>query len=188
MRAPEVNRMIARTVLDAFGGKPTVRAYWDANNKSSVDVLSTSGNGFTSWATVNLSDTPLLMDGQEYPARVELVGATSSAVDYGLVLSTAAFCVINSGWFCFPGGVFPDIVRAHDLSRTMRHVYFTVPTLWGDKPATLRLEDRVVAWLLVVPISESELEVIRARGSDEFEELLESSGADIIDIDRAPVA
>jgi antitoxin YqcF len=187
MRAPEANRMIARAALDAFGGEPNVRTYWDANERSSVDVQRTRGDGVASYATVNLSNTPLRRNGEEFPTRVEFLGALAGSADFALVLSTAAFCVINSGWFCSPGAVFPGVVKCHNISTTMHHAYFTTPTLWGDKPATLRLEDRVVAWLLLVPIAQSEYEYIGARGSDKFENLLESSGADILDINRPPV-
>jgi hypothetical protein len=127
MRAPETNRKIARAALDAFGGTPTVRRYWDANNESSVGVMWSGGDGFTSDATLNLSDTPLQYGGVEMPVRTEFLGALAGDTDFSLVLSTAAVCVINSRWFCASGKVFPNVVKAMGLSDTMHHVCFTTP-------------------------------------------------------------
>ena len=37
------------------------------------------------------------------------------------ILSTAAFCIINSKWFCYPGAIFPDIVSMYLKSSKIKH-------------------------------------------------------------------
>ncbi|WP_269449397.1 hypothetical protein [Bacillus sp. SJS] len=34
------NKMIANSVLKAFGGKPSVSRYWDHYSRSNIDILS----------------------------------------------------------------------------------------------------------------------------------------------------
>lgn len=48
------NKMIAKTALQAFGGKPNVSKYWDDKNDSHIDLLSTINQpyeGITSYLT-----------------------------------------------------------------------------------------------------------------------------------------
>lgn len=93
------NRAIAR-IAAAFGGKPAVTRYWDDNHHhNALDILACTDqptDDVTSYATLGLSDTPLIQDGTEFPARVELLGACASKVDFcPNALSTATFYVIN---------------------------------------------------------------------------------------------
>jgi antitoxin YqcF len=185
------NRTIARTAAAAFGGKPSVTRYWDDNHHSSVDILACLDQpteGVTSYATLGLSDTPLLQDGAEFPVRVELLGACAGNVDFfPNVLSTAAFYVINDRLFCQPGAIFPRVVEMYDPEITMKHLMFVSPFVWGDAPQTLELPDKTVAWLLAVPISDGERHYAETNGAEALEDLFEQAQVDVFDIDREPV-
>lgn len=55
MTVTKANKIIARTALEAFGGNPSVSKYWDENNVSNVDILSTIDRpyeGVTSHSTL----------------------------------------------------------------------------------------------------------------------------------------
>ena len=39
MSVSNENKMIARTELEAFGGKPSVIKYWDEKKESAIDIL-----------------------------------------------------------------------------------------------------------------------------------------------------
>lgn len=59
MSISEENKVLARTALEAFEGKPNVFKYWDENNISSVDILSCEDKNFEgilSYSTLGLSD------------------------------------------------------------------------------------------------------------------------------------
>jgi hypothetical protein len=119
--------------------------------------------------------------------RTELVGACSSnAAVFGECLSTAAFCIIKSGWFVAPGVIFPDVVAQHKASRTMKHLLFVPPFLWEGKLETLTLEDgSEVDWLLAVPISDAEMAFAEKKGVPALEEIFEARQIDIFDLERA---
>ncbi|PPK69565.1 suppressor of fused domain protein [Actinokineospora auranticolor] len=191
MAASESNRAIARAAAAAFGGRPTVTRFYDDDERNAVDVLEvpdSPAGGVTSYATLGLSDHPLELDGEEYPARVEILGACDSSVEFfANVVSTAAFCVVNDKWFCAPGAVFPEVVRMYAPESPLPHLFFVSPFLWGDDPGTLELPDKTVAWLMVVPISDSERDYLDANGPDALEALFEEKQIDLFDLTRPPV-
>lgn len=191
MAASTANKLIAKTAAQAFGGSPTVTRFWDDRRSSHVDVLSCGDRpqpGVTSYATVGLSDWPLFQDGVEYKARLEITGACGSSFEgFDHALATAAFAIINSRWFCFPGAIFPDVLSINQSSPTMRHLLFAPPFLWEDELPTLHLEDKTVAWLLAVPISEEERALAEHTSADELQDLFEERQIDLFDLERPSV-
>lgn len=158
MRNPGIyNKTIAKTLAHVFGGTPRVQKFWDDNREQSVDILRCENQpqkGVTSFATIGLSDWPLIQDGEEYPVRIEILGVCGSTFQcFDNAISTAAFCIINSGWFCSPGTIFPDIFTMYKNSTSLQHMAFTSPFLWGSDLKTLEFPEKNVAWLLAVPIS-----------------------------------
>jgi hypothetical protein len=185
------NKLIARHAVGALGGKPRVVAHWDEPEEHSVDIAiceNATSRGLTSYSTVNLSDTPLMHKGREYPVRIELVGACKGKVEkFANVLSTAAFFVMKEKWFCRPGVVFETLVGMYKLSKTLEHLYFTAPSQWPELNKTLKLKTKKVTWLWAIPISEAESRYIAEHGDEKFESLLEESDADVFDIRRKSI-
>jgi hypothetical protein len=187
----EENRTIYRTLVSVFGGgKAKVVQYWDNDRKSDVQILTSPEapqKGVSSYATLGLSDSPLMEGKKEYPARVEFVGACQSSFSaFANVMATAAFCVINSRWFCAPGAIFPDVVREYDRESPMRHLMFVPPFLW-ESLETLELKTKTVAFLLAVPISEAEMRFAEEHGPRKLEDLFEKEQIDIYNIRRPSV-
>ena len=108
---PESNKIVGRRVAEAFGRLPKVTTMWDADNRSSVyvgAVVDSPDTGLTSYSTLNLSDWPLYVDGRVHETRIEMMGAAPSEIElFENAVSTAAFCVINEKWQCYPGRYFP---------------------------------------------------------------------------------
>lgn len=187
----EDNKVIARAALAAFGGRPNVTAYWDEAGKHNVDLLACRDQpqkGVTSYSTIGLSDCPINQGGVEIDLRVEFVGACSNSVsEFGNIVTTAAFCVINSKWSCAPGVIFPDIVGMYNCSRTLKHLLLVSPFLWEDKLETLELPSKKIAWLLLIPISEAEYQYAQVEGLSKLEELFEGHQIDVFNINRPSV-
>jgi hypothetical protein len=193
-QVPEVHKMIARAAVDVFGGSTKkVHTYWDDNHQSHIALASSADSpwrGVTSYATVGLSDLPIMFDGHEFPARVELVGACATDTEvFANILTTAAFCVINSGWVPRLGAIFTDVLTMYpSASTTMQHLLLAAPWLWTPNLDTLRLADRTVAWLHAVPISEEEHQFARSNGTDALESKFEEQQIDVFDLNRAPIS
>lgn len=184
------NKTIAKKIAAIFGGAPKVIRFWDDNHNSSIAVLISEEapqKGVSSYATVCLSDSPLYKDGKDTSIRLELLGACqSSCKEFANIMSTAAFCIINSKWFCCPGMIFPDVVSMYNCSNTMHHLLFVPPFLWEDFK-TLELNSKTIAWLMVVPISEEEYCFAESEGVNKLETLFEEEQIDIYNINRPSV-
>jgi hypothetical protein len=185
------HKVIAKAAASAFGGCPNVDRYWDESRKTSVDIVSCKDSpwsGVTSYSTVGVSDIPLFKEGEELKARTELVGACGSKyVDFPNYLSTAAFFVINSGWFVAPGIIFPDVLAMYNASKTMKHFLFLPPFLWDERLQTINLNSRNVAWLLAIPISQEELHMAELEGVPMLEDHFEKHQIDIFNLERLSV-
>lgn len=175
----------------SFEGNPIVNRFWDERHINAVDILEAydcPASGITSFATIGLADHPLVKDGKEFTVRVEFLGACDSQHSgFANALATAAFCVINSKWFCAPGIVFPDILAMYDLSPTMSDLYFVPPHFWSGSFDSELIEGQKTAWLAVVPVSRAETEYAKARGPLELEKLLEQARVDVFDLHRPSV-
>jgi len=191
-KIPHIHKNIAKVIANAFGvEKPPISRYWDDNHENFVNILESVNspqNGVTSFATIGLSDHPLILNGKEFDARLEIVGACGSNFkNFDNVLSTAAFCVINSQWFCAPGVIFPDVLSMYDLSPTMSDLYFVPPFLWEENLRTITFEGKKIAWLLAVPISKAESAFAQEKGPEKLEDLFEKEQIDIYDLHRPSV-
>lgn len=187
-KVTETARAIAKKATAAIGGTPSVHVYWDDDHASHVGLLSSAERpeaGIKAYSTIGLAEHTVFKGGEEMPFRLEFCGACQSRFDeFDRVLATAAFFVINSRWFCEPGMIFPDLVSMYHPGATMEHLLFLPPFLW-DELGEFHVDSLTVAWLLAVPISESEREYAVQNGWDKLEELFVERQIDIFDLDRS---
>lgn len=190
-RAPVTadNREIARVAVDAFGGEPNVYTWWDDGRQNSVDILScvgSPGEGLTAYATLTLSNHSLKV--VENDLRVELVAAGRNDVNaIPQMLSTCAFNVIANGAVVGPGAVFQGALSFYEPGTTTPNILFVPPFFWDDKPRTMFLPTRTVAWLLALPISDAEFEHVKTNGYQSLLDLMEAARPNVFDINRASV-
>lgn len=185
------HKYLASYIAGIFGvQRPPIARFEDDEGRSQIFVLEAENSprkGVRAFSTIGLSDVPLYLDGKEFGARVELVGACGISFNgFAEALSTAAFCVMNSRWFCAPGIIFPGVIEMHGISATMSDIYFARPFLW-DGLQTVNVDGQDVAWLLAVPVSKAETEFARVHGPDKLESLFAEANVDIFDMNRDSV-
>jgi hypothetical protein len=174
-----------------FGGDPTVDRFYADDDSLWVDVLRSPDSpvdGITSHATIGTSrfDNQLVSDGLSI--RVELLGACASEVsEFADMLCSCALTVAHGEHSAVPGAIFTGIVERHLPGVSMKHMLFVTPYLWGDGPDALADDEHVLAWLMAVPVSDSELGYAREHGTDALQALFERAEIDVLDIDRPPV-
>ncbi|UAJ12725.1 suppressor of fused domain protein [Glacieibacterium megasporae] len=188
MEVPISHKTLARYLKSALGGDGVkVVTYWDEAEKSSIAILSASDSpttGVTTHATIGLSDVDIETSVGDAPLRVELlIAARDEFTDTANILSTCAFNVMNSGAPLLPDSVHIDAVGMYLKNTAMRHVMLYDPFLWNLE--TQRLPDRTVAWLLALPISESERIYGATRGASALAELFQQMQIDVFDLERA---
>ena len=187
----EANKKIAQDVRAVFGGAQfKVINYLDKDEKSEIYVMhctETPEQGLISYCTIGLSDYS--DDGYEIdpPLGVEII-AVSNLPEFGEVVSTAAFCVINSGYKARPGGAFPGVVKLHHPDTTVPNLMFVEPYLWDEQAfASRQVGEKTVAWLQAVPISDAETQYLLDNGADALNELFEQRDPDFVDLQRDSV-
>jgi len=72
----------------------------------------------------------------------------------------------------------------YDQSLTMKHLMFVTPFLWDEELSAIEYESKTVAWLLAIPISETERVYAEEKGYEALEDLFEKKQIDIFDLDR----
>lgn len=145
-------------------------------------------NGLSSWATVQASDfeTPLkTRDGR--PVRVEFVAAADAGLDrFGDAVAACAFA-IDPRHDIRPGTVYRNAVANSYSSATTPHLFSVVPFVWDSRIDSYSDDDVHVTWLQVVPITESEAQLVADRGAGALEDAFDHAQPDLYAIDRTSV-
>ncbi|WP_028402359.1 suppressor of fused domain protein [Ectobacillus panaciterrae] len=186
------NKTIAKTIWNTFGGEnPKVYTYWDDNHESCIDILAVKERPFpklTSISTIGLSDFSIGKHIGVNELRIEILGAYEEKYEYAPnMIATCAFYIINSKFSCYPGAIYQDVVHMYAPDSDMQHILFTNPFIWENELKTLEFEDKIVAWLLAVPISETERIYTLEHGLDALETLFEEKQINIFDLNRLSV-
>jgi antitoxin YqcF len=183
------SKHLAHYLRRELGADCTVRNYLDDNDRSSVAILTARDvphAGASTYATVDLSDHSIGMSANDLPLRVELVLAAATRFEHAPnMLATSAFNIINSGWPAKPGETHPGVVEMYVPSSELKHVLLTAP--YTRPLAGQKFAGYAVAWLELLPISESELRYLETAGADALERRLEEGSVNTLDLLRPPV-
>ncbi|MCH4285859.1 MULTISPECIES: suppressor of fused domain protein [Bacillota] len=183
-----MKKEIANTLLNIVGGNKKIYRFYDEAEESSIDIyfgIDSPQEGVTTYGTIGLSDYSLglKLDGNR-ELRVELIAACESArPEFGNILSSCAFNIINTHYPCFPGVIYPSVISEYYKNSDMKHILLTTPFLWDDLHP-LDDEKNHVTWLMAVPISDKELKYAQEYGTDVLEDVFERKDIDVFDLDR----
>lgn len=186
----EQRKAIARYLASQFGGRPPVTSYTTADKSLEVGIMTAAGSpdeGLSSFASIGLSEHPLVRDGKEFPARVELVAfARDADAVVAQALSTACFTVIRSTRFVAPGIVVRDALK-RGAAGELRHLLCASPFTWEPPLVSQTIAGVRVAFLQAVPVTDAEAAFATAAGARALEDLLDAQEVDIGDLGRAEV-
>lgn len=142
-------------------------------------------SGITTYATLGLSDAVLKMKG-ERTIRQELVisvHATLPGEDVSRFLLYCAEKIEQRDHALLRGEVF-NMTYPLIEGATVTALYATNPTPFDDRFSELTSAVPPIIFVLLVPITESEVSLINKRGWNWFEDMLESQDPDIWDLKR----
>lgn len=189
MAVSNIDKIVAKEEARVFGGNPTVAEFFAEAEKKKIVIFQSFDvpeEGVQTCATVGLHEVNIGLVSMGKKLRVEIVGAIDKEVEnYDSLIAALAFDIMDAKR-CFPGFVIEDVISEFVPDSEMKHILLTNPSVWEDLE-TMELDDRLIAWLMAVPISESECEYARRNGTDALEDVLEENEADIWDIYRESV-
>ena len=182
---------VGKHVRGVIGGTPRALHFKEPTKGTTlrVDVFEQRPwEGVTTYATVGLSSFPMYQDGKEFPVRPELIATTYGTNDeVSFLLSETAFHVMKAGWMCSPGSVLRDVVKKVGISSTLEHVYFNSPFLWDGGLGSTQISGTTVAWLMLIPISNSEYLFYKQNGPDSLEKRFGAAEIDVFNLSRKSV-
>lgn len=154
---------------ERIGRFARVTGYNSEDNRTVVLIASAPDApqpGLTTVATVGLGQRDNGLTGESgRPLRVELI--TSGRSEYEFLaggLANAGLNVATGQYQARPGLVFPNIFSEYDPRVTTPHGLLWYPFPWGDQFDGLELEGVSVEWLLIIPITQSEIQFIADNG------------------------
>ena len=84
------------------------------------------------------------------------------------------------------GDIIQNVISEYSFDYEMKHIYLMNLFLWeGFK--TLEFENKEIAWLLIVPISEQEKNYAIANGWETLEDIFEKADIDIFNLNRKSI-
>lgn len=166
-----------------------VNCFFDEKEQSEVLIIETVGNhpNIVYYGSAGTFSHCINRRFNNKPVSVEFIGVGRKIYSlYPNIMSTCCFNIINSDYDCYPGVVYPDVVKMYYHDTNMKHILLVRPFSW-DYDFYLEMDDRIITWLEMLPISDSELEYITEKGCEAFEDILEESEVDILDLNRPSV-
>jgi hypothetical protein len=186
------DKILAKTIWAAFGAKPRIIRYRDDTNTLFVDIACVQDRpeeGTASYSTVAFSNNPLFFNGNATSLRVELLGICGNEdQQFANLISTICFVIIRNKFFCEPGTILSDVIDVYYPNLgggNMKHILFGNPVFWNLE--TMRLPSKTVAWVLCVPITETERQYADEHGVARLEERLEECDANVANLSRNSV-
>lgn len=140
----------------------------------------------TSYATIGLSEYEIGLECDNKKLTIEILGACDEKDDFfPNIIATTAFEIMEND-NCGYGDIIYNVIAEYISTSEMKHVYLMNPFLWNGFK-TIELEERKIAWLLVVPISEQEKNYAIENGCTALENKFEEFNIDIFNLNRKSV-
>lgn len=164
-------------VLEAATSRPTVFV---------VEAGNRPGPGLTTYASVGISGNPL--PNHEDWLRTETVCVSDTSFPWIKdLLSGIEEGLRNSAWPLAPYSVLTDIITPYNSSLSTKHLLLTPPLLWKESLREFTFSGRKIAWLMLIPITDSELQFSRKHGTDELTRALIKGDVDAANWNRTAI-
>ncbi|MCC6678664.1 MAG: suppressor of fused domain protein [Phycisphaerales bacterium] len=179
-------------VSASLGKPPTIVERANAAETWSIGIAKFAHSpsaGLATHATIGLGEQEFrTRNASTFPAKIELIGITElTTVGFDRVLAAIAFDMVRTGQVRAPGQASMDVVGEAIPGVTVPHAFGTDPYLWQGDDHNLeefRYQGNELLWLMIVPISDGELELLRRHGEEALVERLERANVNVADLWR----
>lgn len=184
------NIAIAKFLRDVFHTTPEVRRVLNRDESKSLDVVIAKNvpeAGVVTYSTLGMSDVVFKHDdGQPYDFKMEIVASDDTGTGFipDILFEVYNHALENPDWNCSPGSVLQNLIVHWKADTEMKHGYFTSSFFIEELGELQEIHGEHVIWVMLIPISQKELEYLQKHGDDAFETLLEEGAANILDYDR----
>jgi len=185
------NLSIYKYITSVFGGKASSKASNEAESGANLygfDIITcrdTPIEKVNSYSTLALSDFFIGKDKNNISLGVELLGACGSQYDrFDAIIDTCAFTILTNHLFCPPGTILENMIQKHYPESPMKHTLLNNPFGWEHEFESLHYPTKTVAWLLCIPVSDTENAYAKQMGANALTALFEKEQIDIYNLYR----
>lgn len=188
-------KQIEEEIASTFGAKLIKETYSTDDEKLSVDILKAEDcpcEEVNSYATLGASLYPNVQpNGNDI--RVEFVALGYCEDDEVIqeILSTCAYLVMDGEVTMCPYFVIQNILDEFLEDSEMKHILLIRPFGWRKELAFSHIDDQVLSYLMICPISDKEFEFLRKQGVEKGPQKLmakfQQEGIDICDLERESI-
>lgn len=142
-----------------------------------------------SYCTIGLNEFPMTIDdGSDLGFRVELMlGSNPDSTSYSDLLIWMSQFYINET-VLFPGTVMRGAVKDSGVkNNNLPNAYVTYPFGWLHNFEFFQASEYDIRFLLILPISNNEMEYLSKYGKDKFEDLLVEKEVDVFNFHRESI-
>jgi hypothetical protein len=186
------NKEIAKFLRSLVSNPPQVNTI-SGDDGLSVDIAVFEDfpeAGIRTYSTIGMSDIVFREEeGKEIDFRLEIVASDDldNEVIPDILFEVYAHAKEHPDWICTPGSVLENVIEPWRPDSDMKHAYFTNSFFVEQLNEVKVFDNTKVIWVMMIPISDKELEYLDENGEDAFETMLEDAEANILDIDRESV-
>jgi len=191
MEVTEENKVIARKLRDATDGRPKIIRHSINDPPLFIDIYFCPDQPFintTTYGTVGLSGHDSSLQTEGMPLRVELISAClSKYIFFEHLMAECCFYIIQGYFVLLPGLIIPNIFETYLPNSEIKHLIIIQRCLYEESLQPIRINDKIIAWLMALPISEQERIYFMNNTVDQLEDLLASNKIDFYDLERKSV-
>ncbi len=188
----EYRQSVMEYLVQQLGKQPSIVERVNQAESWSVGIAKfthTPSVGLATHATIGLGEQSLsFADKRPFPGGIELVALTAATtLDFEKCLAALCFNAAETGRVCAPGEAFAEVLGQAIPGVTVPHIFATDPYIWQSAEHELNPfthNDRTIYWVMVVPISDGELELLRNHGERALMDCLEQANADVTNLWR----
>lgn len=183
------NKKVAKHALSFVGGKPNVVRHYNDDESKKIDIMTSNTGvikGIPTCATIGLNQTDIGLSVKGKTLRVELVAVCDLNPEIlGSILANISFEVMDKK-SCAYGMLIPNVISFYVKETELKHVVLMSPVFWPEYQV-LEDEECTIAWLMAVPITDSEKKYIEKNGVADFDSFLEIKKIDVINMRREAI-
>ena len=187
----ELNDFFSIFEFGAFDnhGDTYINRYYNETQNKQIDIMCCKESKYIDtsiYASVGLNTFDGGIKSDDTSVRIELIGIAPADSDYmGNVIASTSFEIIENGSFEY-GNIIQNVVSAYIPNANTKHVVLVAPVYW-DQYTPYSENEISVSWLLLLPITDDEMQFINTNGIDAFEKKLSTSTLDILVMNRESI-
>lgn len=183
--------MILQRIKNVFEKPINCDTFYTDNKQTSIDIVSCINSpfkGVTSYSTLGVYTCENWITADNKELRVEFVGVSDCRNNwFAGLLSTCAFAMLNGKVRAQPYEVYRNIISIYQPNIEMKHLLLVPPFSLNKDFHVVEMDNIVVTWLMLNPISDNELNYMHKHGLEKLMDAFIEADIDVYNLYRKSI-